>query len=1041
MYYTNDASLAGLFILLLDKESPVLRPAVRIATTVEKMEAFLPDELLTCISPSGSGSAKSKGGRPKKNPGKTNADNRTQQTELTGTDTDSSKQKTLESEDFRSDTETDAETSSRKSWKKSSYLPFLYNAYKNAHARREEMAKVLKRNPVSILLSAEKKAQSVLYRNGVPRFDKDLLEQALTDSSCIPLKDPAKREQYRHHIRFYTQTNPEKALSRAFLALLLAEECESCLDILFPAIEYTADTKASPLLYADELSRNGRIKEAKDLYQAVLNDRQSSDRSKAALRLGRLYRYHYDYETAGYDAYVLFTRSVELAPDEPLPDVLYELYLCERDGIGAVPNTETDKKAMQHLLEAAKGGCLPALREAGSMYYAGNERFHIHAEKENALEYYRAGAEKGDPACETMTGKCLEEKGLLSEARYWYFKAAKLGNIDASLRLAEFDLLTPVRPTDSAKTTAPSVPSNDVQKSTAGLCFFNAENEMAETFSASLPTGWETLPFTEFEKHLQSHITESDEIPVPSKEAEQLKNGVSAFSPSDNPCIGNEDAGNKQSKKIIVFLSDENTNRNLSDLNRAIAFLEHFPMGEPRKNELIGKIHFYLRTEDDDSVAIKMADSFNSVNELRRAMASAGDTMTPLQMIPRRNWFYRIRICNPLRDASQFLLSRLPLFLPTLSERRKQPHILILGGGSIVPKLITDILSVFPYDKDGKPLSITVLAENADTIREELEEQMPELAIPKSPLTCDLHFFSLSDHERKTLFLHGTGTDIVRKELQQILNEVNYYIVCGDSDTENIKDGSFLRSALLASTWDFEHPPIVAAYVRNNLLSRQASHFSVLGEGIGFSWYNNYNLFCFGSNSQMYTFQELEEGCLEKRAFALHRSYYGSGGSAAEQAAADYWCRFYNRDSSHMSALSSIYKAYLAGITLPETQGYGQAVFESKLAEPMEHFLEDQQHLNDAAREEHRRWVSFICSRGWRQATIAQMQAYIEQGNPRQQLYLAKLHPCITSWQRLTEVEEAYNTIQRQRNPEWKDRHFRQSDFDIVKALPELLQI
>lgn len=178
---------------------------------------------------------------------------------------------------------------------------------------------------------------------------------------------------------------------------------------------------------------------------------------------------------------------------------------------------------------------------------------------------------------------------------------------------------------------------------------------------------------------------------------------------------------------------------------------------------------------------------------------------------------------------------------------------------------------------------------------------------------------------------------------------------------------------------------------------------------------------------------------MERRAMAVHLSYYPEEDGARERGEADYWCRFYNRDSSHMTALSSIYKAFLAGVTLSEGQDYGRGSSEAQLSEPMAEWLADPQNREAAARAEHDRWLYFMCTRGWRRASVGQMRSYLMMGNPRQQLYLAKLHPCIVSWQELPEVQRQYNAIQRQRNPKWRDRDLIQSDYGIVDALPGLL--
>lgn len=965
MGYSNTvpSSLSGFFDVILDKDTPALRPAVKITTTIEKFEALLPQEILSCISPLGSGSARSSGGRPRKSAG-------------------TAKIHTPPAEE---------------AWKESSYIPFLYNAYKNAKARRQQMAEVLKKSPAAILLSAEKKAQSVLYKNGNPCFDPQLLTDALTSASCIPARLPENRQRYKSQMLYYMRINPERAFSRAILSLLLDEECDGCMDILFPTLEYSGEDAGSLLLHADRLFQKGRYREAKENYEAILSDRKSPDRAQAALSLGRIYRYGYGCTQSPSDAFAMFREAVKIGGTS-CPDAAYELYICERDGTGTPGGHKDTDSAWRHLRKAAEAGSIPAIQELGGMYYAGNEQFQVEQDIQKAEAYYRRGAEKDDLSCEKMYGRCLQNKGQASQAGYWYYKAARRGDADASVLLSELDLPSPSDPEKTSDTSAPPVAE------TIGLCFSNAQNEMAEAFLTSLPAGWDVMPLMSLEDGFK-------------KDTEGLS--------------------------FIIFLADEDVHQNMRDLDSTVRFLEHLPAGDEAKKRLIEKVHIYVRTQGDDDVEIKTVDSFNSVNELRVKLDLMGDESEPLRLSSvHKDWFYHIRICNPVRDASQYLLSHAPLFLPALGDRRQKPHIVFIGGGSIVTQLICDMLSVFPVTRDGKPLSVTVISENAGKVQEAVQERMPELSAKRSPVSCDLNFFTLTRHELWELVTTGRLPDSPReKELQKTLFEANYYIVAGSDGRENVKAATWLRGALLSSSSEFGILPFIAVHVQDSLLSRQAAHFSVINEGIGFSWYNNYNLFCFGGCRDLYTFQRLEEGYIEKRSFALHMSWYGDDDKARAQAERDYWCRYYNRDSSRMSALSILYKAFLAGITLESPYDYGQESREALLASPLEEWISDPDHLDRAARMEHERWTYFACSRGWRHASVEQMRSYLNMGNPRQQLYLAKLHPCIVSWQKLPEVQKEYNRIQRLKDPDWKDRDLIKSDYDIVKALPGLLRV
>ena len=100
-----------------------------------------------------------------------------------------------------------------------------------------------------------------------------------------------------------------------------------------------------------------------------------------------------------------------------------------------------------------------------------------------------------------------------------------------------------------------------------------------------------------------------------------------------------------------------------------------------------------------------------------------------------------------------------------------------------------------------------------------------------------------------------------------------------------------------------------------------------------------------------------------------------------------------------------------------------------------ERWLGEGDHLEIAAQAEHVRWNCFMMSTGWETATPLQVAAYVQRGNPGQQLYLAKLHPFLCDWQSLKsgalirEVEEAIHS----RMPEKRVYDPREADVDAVK--------
>lgn len=98
--------------------------------------------------------------------------------------------------------------------------------------------------------------------------------------------------------------------------------------------------------------------------------------------------------------------------------------------------------------------------------------------------------------------------------------------------------------------------------------------------------------------------------------------------------------------------------------------------------------------------------------------------------------------------------------------------------------------------------------------------------------------------------------------------------------------------------------------------------------------------------------------------------------------------------------------------------------------------------------QEHDRWCRAMLSRGWMPASPAQMQAYIQRGCTRYQLYLAKLHPFLCSWEELGEMkpvptgmQRIYGYLMQQIRPEKESFDIRGIDRENIKGTSYLARI
>ena len=79
-----------------------------------------------------------------------------------------------------------------------------------------------------------------------------------------------------------------------------------------------------------------------------------------------------------------------------------------------------------------------------------------------------------------------------------------------------------------------------------------------------------------------------------------------------------------------------------------------------------------------------------------------------------------------------------------------------------------------------------------------------------------------------------------------------------------------------------------------------------------------------------------------------------------------------------------------------------------ELARKSEH-IDKYNNINYLARCEHDRWIRYELSRSWLPATKAEMDLYTSLNGNQHQLYIAKLHPLINSFESMSEEEKAHD--------------------------------
>lgn len=229
--------------------------------------------------------------------------------------------------------------------------------------------------------------------------------------------------------------------------------------------------------------------------------------------------------------------------------------------------------------------------------------------------------------------------------------------------------------------------------------------------------------------------------------------------------------------------------------------------------------------------------------------------------------------------------------------------------------------------------------------------------------------------------------------------------------------------------------PIIAFHCPDSDIAKIATKLCVQTIDQGSAWYNNYNIIPFGMLGERYTFDSIDGGYLEHLAQATHLQYSGLDSTAnckdIQTALQNYFKRTYNRDSSMAVALSLPYRLFQtnpydsnSNHILPldrwniTDSPYTKTLLSGSLAEKFKESLPEGENFTNLVRFEHSRWLRWMISRGWISATPEQNEIYLKAGNPKHQLYIARMHGCICSFDELDCLSEYLFNCATEKN--WK---------------------
>lgn len=474
------------------------------------------------------------------------------------------------------------------------------------------------------------------------------------------------------------------------------------------------------------------------------------------------------------------------------------------------------------------------------------------------------------------------------------------------------------------------------------------------------------------------------------------------------------------------FFLDDDYSRNLSQTLRLLQSIKN--SGTER-----GDIAIYLRALEEQASPL-----------IDTALACMGDTVIPVSILDDDRLAARVLGYHPL----YYPIRDLP------NSNAAELNFVVLGDNRCCEWLVREAFWMTTFRNRQITPKITVLAPNAAGMVERLilhcSAMADALKRPDErsggPLTRDFPLIRAINCGYESKDFHN--------ELEKVMASRNVYIAVDvGGDLQNMEMATFLRECSIRSAVKsgFTLPgrlPVITFHCLDTDIASLGRRTVVLNEDSGNLWYNNYNLIPFGVVGEQYSWDALTCDLIQALSLDIHMVYCDIDPKADRNskqwinARNDYYRRSYNRDSSIAVALSLGYRLYQSnyedcGRVLPDFWDIfdRDAIFSEQILKQLSEKLGTKPQTDDShrwvddngkkhhtlregscmaetlalAKWEHDRWNRFMISRGWKPASIEQMQTYRAAGNRRQQLYIGRLHPCICPFEDLEPLELELN--------------------------------
>lgn len=366
----------------------------------------------------------------------------------------------------------------------------------------------------------------------------------------------------------------------------------------------------------------------------------------------------------------------------------------------------------------------------------------------------------------------------------------------------------------------------------------------------------------------------------------------------------------------------------------------------------------------------------------------------------------KIRFIDEIALFCNNLLFEHPLY--DLPEGRKDICVLLVGCGRLGMRMLKTVC--WCGQIVGYTLKIRILDKNAKSIEKELDSQCPEMKQYYDIVFEEDVDVESSDFEKRI----------------QANEDATFVCVATGCDELNVSTAENIYR-ILRRNYSGYMPPIFTR-VRKVLKSK---NFEEKG-----SFLDERKIHLFGTTPSIFSNHTLFNSKLENLAFAVHLCYnwaldQDKDSFAYKKALNDFCSSEYSRRSSMAAALHIGAKFRGCGIITQGAFPTGDEVttFEQRLQKEATQLA--------LMENEHERWNAFMRSEGFRSVDFETVKKYAPITRSHKD-EVAKLHPCIVSWDDLKDLQEKYNALQKALHLKKSD--FKEYDKKIVTEIPQIIQ-